>query len=73
MDEKEVLNSLTEKIISAAIAVHRELGPGTLESAYEACLTYELLSRGLSLSVRSLCRSSIEGKQWTADIASTSW
>ena len=49
MDEKDVLNSLTEKIISAAIAVHRELGPGMLESAYEACLMYELLSRGLSV------------------------
>ena len=49
MDEKNVLNSLTEEIISAAIAVHRELGPGMLESAYEACLMYELLSRGLSV------------------------
>ena len=49
MDEKDVLNSLTEKIISAAIAVHRELGPGMLESSYEACLMYELLSRGLSV------------------------
>jgi GxxExxY protein len=49
MDEKDVLNSLTEKIISAAIAVHRELGPGMLESSYEACLMYELLSRGFSV------------------------
>jgi GxxExxY protein len=49
MEEKDVLNSLTETIISAAIAVHRELGPGMLESTYEACLTYELLSRGLSV------------------------
>ena len=35
-------NSLTGKIIGAAIAVHRTLGPGLLESAYEACLAYEL-------------------------------
>jgi len=33
---------LTEKIISAAIEVHRHLGPGLLESAYEECLCHEL-------------------------------
>jgi GxxExxY protein len=33
---------LTPEIIGAAIAVHRQLGPGLLESAYEACLAYEL-------------------------------
>ena len=49
MSESERLNALTEKIIAAAIAVHRELGPGMLESAYEACLTYELLERGLAV------------------------
>jgi GxxExxY protein len=39
---KEEFNRLTEATIGAAIAVHRELGPGLLESAYEACLEYEL-------------------------------
>ena len=34
--------NLTEKIISAAIEVHRHLGPGLLESAYEECLCHEL-------------------------------
>ena len=43
------INNITDKIISAAIAVHRELGPGLLESAYEACLVYELVQRGLSM------------------------
>ncbi|HEV2715614.1 MAG TPA: GxxExxY protein, partial [Terriglobales bacterium] len=33
---------LTPEIIGAAIKIHRKLGPGLLESAYEACLTYEL-------------------------------
>jgi GxxExxY protein len=39
--------NLTEGIIGAAIDVHRELGPGLLESAYEECLCYELLRRDL--------------------------
>lgn len=44
---REELNKLTEDIIGAAITVHRELGPGLLESAYEACLAFELVDRGL--------------------------
>ena len=44
---KEEYNRLSEIIIGGAIAVHRELGPGLLESAYEACLQFELLDRGL--------------------------
>jgi len=36
------LNVISEKIIGAAMQVHRTLGPGLLESAYEACLKYEL-------------------------------
>ncbi len=40
---------LTEKIIGAAIEVHRELGPGLLESAYQACLVHELELRGLNV------------------------
>src|SRR5690606_40606619 len=35
-------------LIGAAIEVHRELGPGLLESAYEECLCYELSQRGLT-------------------------
>ena len=45
MDEGARLNQVTEQIIGAAIAVHRALGPGLLESAYEACLLYELTSK----------------------------
>src|SRR5215213_6901125 len=41
------LNKLTERIIGAAIHVHRALGPELLESAYEACLHQELVIRGL--------------------------
>ena len=39
---------LTEQIIGAAIDVHRVLGPGLLESAYEQCFCYELGLRGLT-------------------------
>jgi len=49
MDEKDKLNDLTKNTIGAAIAVHRELDPGLLESAYEACLEYELKDRGFSV------------------------
>jgi GxxExxY protein len=41
------LNAITEQIIGSAIEVHRALGPGLLESAYEACLVFELRERGL--------------------------
>jgi GxxExxY protein len=38
---------LTEQIIGAAIEVHREIGPGLLESSYAACMRHELTCRGL--------------------------
>jgi GxxExxY protein len=46
--ELEKLNLLTERVIGCAIEVHRALGPGLLESAYEECLCYELSMAGLS-------------------------
>ena len=54
-EEREV-NSESEKceyvasiIVDAAIKVHRALGPGLLESAYQQCLVYELVERGLDV------------------------
>ena len=44
MDE----NSLSKEIIGAAIEVHKHLGPGLLESAYQACLEQELTLRGIA-------------------------
>jgi GxxExxY protein len=41
------LNEITKKIIGCAIEVHRALGPGLLESAYEECLAFELKSHDL--------------------------
>ena len=40
-------NQITERVIGAAIAVHRALGPGLLESAYQECLCQELVLRGI--------------------------
>jgi len=41
------LNEITGEIVDAAIKVHSALGPGLLESTYEACLLFELQKRGL--------------------------
>ena len=41
-------NHITERIIGCAIEVHKNLGPGLLESAYEECLAYELMAAGLN-------------------------
>ncbi len=43
------LNDISEAVIGAAIAVHKELGPSLLESAYEACLAYELVEKGFKI------------------------
>ena len=40
------INQLTGQIVDSAMRVHSQLGPGLLESAYEACLAYELQRRG---------------------------
>ncbi len=47
LSSRAQLNKITETIIGAAIHVHKALGPGLLESAYAACLAYELRKRGL--------------------------
>ena len=41
------INDLTREVIGAAIEVHKALGPGLLESAYEECLCHELKLRGI--------------------------
>ena len=45
--QSEPSYELTSQIIAASIEVHKRLGPGLLESGYEACLVYELHKRGL--------------------------
>jgi len=41
-------NPLSRRVIGLGIEVHRELGPGLLESAYEACLAWELAQQGIA-------------------------
>lgn len=45
-------NDIAASIVDAAYKVHRTLGPGLLESAYEAILVYELQQRGLSVAAQ---------------------
>ena len=46
------VEALATAAVDAAIAVHRELGPGLLESVYEQCLAHELVARGLSVKAQ---------------------
>ena len=48
----DYLNELSGAIIGAAIEVHKEIGPGLLESAYEECLKVELMSRGMHVETQ---------------------
>jgi GxxExxY protein len=43
-------NDISGRIIGCAIEVHKQLGPGMLESAYEECLVYELIEQGFQVS-----------------------
>jgi GxxExxY protein len=54
-------DTLTEQIIGAAIQVHRELGPGLLESTYETCLCYELSQKGLKIERQKVIPISYKG------------
>jgi len=49
---RETLNRVTGEIIDAAIHIHRQLGPGLLESVYEAALAYELRKRGMHVETQ---------------------
>jgi GxxExxY protein len=50
-------------IVDAAIKVHRALGPGLLESAYQACLAYELRKRGLRVECELVLPVVYDGQQ----------
>src|SRR3546814_11146175 len=48
------INEITGAVVDAAIKVHSALGPGLLESAYEACLRHELAGRGLEIRAQAV-------------------
>ena len=50
METKKSVTKLSYEIIGLAIKVHRELGPGLLESVYEKCLKYELEKNGYKVN-----------------------
>ena len=52
--KREHINRLSSQVIGAAIEVHKILGPGLLESAYEECLAHELHLRGVSFERQKL-------------------
>ncbi len=53
MQENDRLDQISRRIIGAAIEVHRHLGPGLLESAYQSCLAFELKQLGLKVDEQS--------------------
>lgn len=63
MERKELLNDGTREIIAAAIEVHRNLGPGLLESTYEECLCHELGLRGFYYRRQHQLPVTYKGKQ----------
>jgi GxxExxY protein len=57
------IEEVGKQIVDAAIKVHRALGPGLLESAYQACLTHELRKRGLQVACEVLQPVQYDGMQ----------
>ena len=55
------MNKLTETVIGAAIEVHKDLGPGLLESAYQRALEYELTLRGVRFVAQKVCPITYKG------------
>jgi hypothetical protein len=51
----EEINQLTDRIIGAAVEVHRELGPGLLESVYQRSLAHEMRLRKMEFEEQKLC------------------
>lgn len=60
---KTQLNQLTYEIIGAAIDVHRELGPGLLESIYHECLKIALIDRGITFQTELVVPIYYEGRK----------
>jgi GxxExxY protein len=61
--QADELNAITEQIIGAAMEVHRVIGPGLLESAYEACLAFELRGRDFMVEQQKTSAGDLQGSQ----------
>jgi len=57
------LNAITGRVIECALRVHEALGPGLLESAYDACMTFELLESGLHFDRQKAQPSAYSGQR----------
>lgn len=64
--DRAAINRITQGIIGAAVEVHRELGPGLLESAYEQCLAHELALRGVGFQRQTTLPVAYKGLQLDA-------
>jgi GxxExxY protein len=64
--EKMDIKGIGGQIIDASIKVHRALGPGLMESAYQACLAFELQQRGLRVETEVVLPINYEGLSITA-------
>jgi GxxExxY protein len=65
--QKEYLNKLSGIILDCSIEVHRNLGPGLLESVYEVCLCKELSLKGIKFQRQVLLPVSYKGEKLDAD------
>ena len=57
------IEGMAEHVVDSAYKIHRSLGPGLLESAYDACLKYELIKRGIEVSCQIEMPIIYEGKK----------
>ena len=48
------VNQISHQVIGAAIEVHKNLGPGLLESTYQSCMVYELRQKGFSVEIEKV-------------------
>jgi len=65
---KAYLNELTYKINGAAIEVHKELGPGLLESVYQQCLAHELNNRNIEFQTEKTIPINFKGLDLTTNL-----
>jgi GxxExxY protein len=68
MITQKVVNDLAYKIVGCAIEVHKQLGPGLLESIYERCLKYELELNGLKVRTQIPVEVNYKGKKIDSDL-----